>query len=171
MEKLIAALSKFNKGFCKVCKALAGLCVAAFTLVTFAQVIGRNFLKIPMIWSIDVCTLMFTWCVFLGCIMGVYYRSHYRIELFPERLVIANTCMDIFSDVLCGLFYYWLIKYGIAYVKIGMRGIMESMRLPKGYLYLVVPVAAAVMFWMNIQIFLEDLHKLIGLLKRPKTAE
>lgn len=171
MEKLIAALSKFNKGFCKVCKAVAGLCTAVFTLVTFGQVIGRNFLKIPMIWSMDICTLMFTWCVFLGCIMGVYYRSHYRIELFPERLKKTNVIMDLFADILCGIFYYWLVQYGIKYTEIGMRGIMESTRWPKGYLYVVVPIAGAIMFWMNIQIFLEDIHKLIGLLKQPKTAE
>lgn len=171
MEKLLAFLDKFNKTVCKICKFLAAVCVGAFTVITFAQVIGRNFLKIPMIWSIDMCTLLFTWCVFLGCILGVYYRSHYIVELFPERMEKTNTSLDLLVDIIVACYFFWLVKYGIGYTKIGMKGIMESMLISKAWCYVVIPISGGIMFWMNLQWILKDFWKLVNLFKKPKTAE
>lgn len=155
----------------KATRITATIAVAAFTIITFFQVIGRNFFKLPMIWSMDVSTLCFTWCVFMGATLAVKFRSHYNVSIFPESWKKVNTALDVFADILGGVLFFCLIYYGIKYTKMGAKRVSDSLGITMNYLYFVIPFSAFFMFYYNLRVLISDIIKFCRLCKSDSPVQ
>ncbi len=48
------------------------------------QVLTRNVLRIPMLWTSDVAQLLFAWLIFVGAAIGLRQGAHYDVDLLPK---------------------------------------------------------------------------------------
>ena len=130
------------------------------------QVIGRNLLKLPMVWANDLSVVFFVWAVFFGSAIAVRYRSHYVVELLPERFVKSNLVLDIVGDIAGFIFFYILIRYGYNFTIMGLNRLSPSMNIPQAYFFACIPLSALFMFWYTLLNFAEDVKKLAGAFKK-----
>ena len=94
--------------------------MTVFVIIITLQVVGRNFLKIPMVWSNDLSVVFFVWAVFFGSAIAVRYRRHYVLEFLPEKFRKANCFLDIIGDISGLIFFYIFIRYGYNYTVMGL---------------------------------------------------
>ena len=153
----------FSDGIEKVCKFIGGFSVTVFVIIITLQVVGRNFLKIPMVWSNDLSVVFFVWAVFFGSAIAVRYRRHYVLEFLPEKFRKANCFLDIIGDISGLIFFYILIRYGYNYTVMGLTRLSPSMNIPQAYFFSCIPLSGCFMMWYTILNLLEDLVKMKGL--------
>ena len=125
---------------------VTGLILTA-TLVAIAQVIARYVFNNSLYWSEEVILYSFITMSFLTMGMGVRYASHISVEavyaFVPPRSVrvlqIGSACLGlIFAGV--------VIWYGSKLVMNTSRmGSPPALRIPVGYIYAVIPIAAGLM--------------------------
>lgn len=161
MKKVEVFFNTIDAVFIKIAQVLATLSVAAFTFITFFQVIGRNLFRIPMIWSMDVSTLCFTWCVFIGSTIAVYRRSHYSVSIFPPNWSKLDAFLDLFGDLVGTFLFTCLIYYGIKYTKMGLKRRSDSLEITMNYFYCVIPISSCFMLYFNLRIIIKDILRII----------
>ena len=74
----------------KISRIIGGVSVAVFVVIISLQVVGRNILKVPMVWANDLSVVFFVWAVFFGSAIAVRYRKHYVLEFLPEKFAKTN---------------------------------------------------------------------------------
>ena len=55
----------------KISRIIGGVSVAVFVVIISLQVVGRNILKVPMVWANDLSVVFFVWAVFFGSAIAV----------------------------------------------------------------------------------------------------
>jgi len=149
----------------KLCKVIGGISVAAFVLITFMQVLGRNFFQLPMIWANDLSVISFVWATFFGSAIAVRYRRHYILELIPDKYVKTNCFLDLVGDLSGFVFFYALIRYGYIYAEMGLVRLSTSLGIPEAYFFACIPFSACFMMFFNIGVFVKDVQRFQALCK------
>ena len=67
---------------------------AALIITVALQVLARDILEAPMIWTGDVAQLLFTWLIFLGAAAGLRLGSHYTVDLLPMHRRMVKLATD-----------------------------------------------------------------------------
>lgn len=122
--------------------------VACFTIVATIslQVFCRYVLNHPLSWPEEVAKLAFVWGSFFGATVGVRRKSHIAIEalvlVLPKRIrhafgVVVQLGVLTVLTVLC-----WS---GVQMVRMASASIMPAINISAAFLYLPVPVCAALM--------------------------
>ena len=110
------------------------------------QVFCRYVLNHPLSWPEEVAKLAFVWGSFFGATVGVRRRAHIAIEalvlVLPERIrrtfgVFVQLGVLTVLAVLC-----WS---GVQMVRMASASILPAINIPAAYLYLPVPLCAALM--------------------------
>ena len=125
---------------------LNGGIVVIMFLTIFAQIVGREILKVATSWSVETSIILFVFVVFLGTASTTRERTHLRVDflynLFPAWLKRV-------TDVVCGVAYivfFVAFSYG-AYRNIGDNWAVEIPTIEWfrwGYVYLVVFLATLI---------------------------
>ena len=127
------ALKKFNDVLERILTVIGVILLTIFIVVVFFEVITRNVIKIPILWSTEVSIMTFIWAVYLGAAIAVRKRRHYVVELFPEQnYKKLNMILDIIADVAIFGIIYVMIFNGYKYVKWVLHGIL-LLSLPQTY--------------------------------------
>lgn len=141
-------MTSFNRILQKISKALFkgfflfGTVTFAFLLaILFYNVVSRNFLGGAVSWIEEFSRFVFTWMMFLGISIGVYYRKHLGVDFivakYPEKVRDAVT---LFSEILTLILFLVLTIYGFIYCASTMRMRSSVMGIPYGLVYLCVPL-------------------------------
>lgn len=69
---------------------VAGICLAAMTFITFANVIGRYLFTRPLTWADEVSLILSGWAVFLGMSAAYKRNMHLGMEFFVNKLGEKN---------------------------------------------------------------------------------
>lgn len=157
------AITKVNEGIEKIFITAAVILLIVFSSIVFLQIVFRNVFKISMMWSIEVALICFMWSVFLGAAVGLRYRRHYTVELFPERFVKTNLILDIISHLVVCVLIYIFVYHGYQYAVIGFSKMSTSIAIPQGYLFASLPIGGVAMGLFTIELLLNDIRKLIQL--------
>lgn len=136
-----------------------------FTVVVFGQIIFRNLLHIPMLWSIEVSLLCFFWSVFLGAAVGLRRRRHYVVELLPEHYIKFNLITSILAHLFVLYLLYIFTVYGYAYAERTFYKMSTSISMPQGYFYICLPISSVAMVFFTFELLVEDCQQLIGILR------
>lgn len=118
------------------------------TCVAIIQVIARYVFNNSLYWSEETVLYTLIMMSFLTCSMGVRYAAHICVEVLPlmagprlARLLryLANTLGLVFAVV--------LVYYGsrLAINTLNMNQLSPAMRIPVGYVYMVIPISGAFM--------------------------
>lgn len=160
---LIKIAKTFSDAIEWLCKAIGGLSVAVFVCIISMQVIGRNLLKIPMVWANDLSVVFFVWAVFFGSAIAVRHRAHYVLDFLPERFAKTNCLLDIIGDIAGFIFFYVLIRYGYTFTMMGMSRLSPSMNIPQAYFFACIPLSGCFMTWYTLLNFASDIKKMLSL--------
>ncbi|MGB6008663.1 TRAP transporter small permease [Castellaniella sp.] len=118
------------------------------TFVAIIQVIARYVFNNSLYWSEETVLYALIMMSFLTCSMGVRYAAHICVEVLP--LMVGPRMarvLQYLANVLGLMFAGVLVYYGarLAINTLNMNQLSPAMRIPVGYVYMVIPVSGACM--------------------------
>ncbi|MFB3816883.1 MAG: TRAP transporter small permease [Candidatus Methylomirabilales bacterium] len=129
------------------------LLMLAMTVLVFTQIVLRYVFNMPLGWSEELARFAFVWVSFLGASALMQMREHINVtvflERFPPRLRAACLFAASLGALLC---IYFFLAGGIALTVNEWRQLAPATELPMGWIYLVIPLSAALMgLWVLLQ--------------------
>ena len=120
---------------------------AVLTVVVSYQVLSRYVGSIPRyLWTEEVSRFSFIWMLFLGAAIAVRAKSHFTIDLLPER--VSPKVKQIWDSavlLLMLLIAAYMVIGGIRFFEIGLRRISTTSGIQLAWIYLSIPVSGASM--------------------------
>ena len=128
-----------------ICLAMALL--VGMALIIVVNVFMRYVLDSGIRWAEEVAKLLMVWFTFIGMAVGVKQGLHISLHLLPKKLPpkleFALTLLkDLVTLVIAVVFFY----FGIHLVKFTSSSIMPATEWPGSLLYLILPLAALLIF-------------------------
>ena len=123
---------------------LLALSIGVMFVAIGAQVVARGAFGTSVLWLEDLLTSAFTVSIFSGIALAFRQRAHLATSVIPDLLpdrVARAFGMGINLLALCamaGLFWY-----GIDFVRNAFGHFTPVLRVPLGWVYMIVPVSAA----------------------------
>lgn len=138
-------LNRFCDGVSGVVGALSWMAFAALIITVALQVIARNILKLPMIWTGDLALLLFTWLIFIGAATGLRKGAHYVVDLLPMHRPVVRLFAGIIA-ILAGMAVSWLMaSHGWTLARMRASGEIQSLGISRFWIYLALPVSGYLM--------------------------
>jgi len=121
--------------------------LAVVCLVTALQVVCRFILKMPLAWSDELGTFSFVWFALLGAAVAVREKAHIGVDAVTRLLPARHQSLIALGTLfLVQLFLVCLAKFGIdLLLRIGDQR-SSGLQIEIFWLYLSLPVSAALMF-------------------------
>lgn len=117
--------------------------------VVFGNVVSRYFLDTTWGWYEEVSRFLLIWIVFLGAVIALIRGDHLGIDLvsalFPERIW---RMIVLFTDLLVMVALVIMCKgaWDMAVDSLASGWVASSVPIPYGWVYMIGPVSAALMF-------------------------
>ncbi|XWN29656.1 MAG: TRAP transporter small permease [Devosia sp.] len=137
-------LRRINNGLERVFGPLLAALFAGLILVVFAQVTARNVLEIPLIWTLDLAQLLFSWCIFLGAAFAFRRGEHYHVDLWPTHGPLRWIPLLV-PLVASAVVIYVLVRHGVIMSEIGLNRLSPSLGISEFWFFLPIPIGGALM--------------------------
>ena len=130
----------------RIVSGVLALILGAMTVLVFASVVLRYVMNSPVTWSEELASLLFAWITFVGAFVGFRSRSHIAIDTLvvflppPVRRAIGRM-VDVVVLCVLGLFVWQGVR--LCVTTWGLE--FPAMEISRGYLYLSLPLGAALM--------------------------
>ena len=113
-------------------------------LTVFMQVVARNILLIPLVWTLDLAQLLFSWCIFLGAALAYRRNQHYQIDLWPKggALEWLPRIAVLMGSVVV---LFVLIRNGYAMTVIGLNRESQSLGVSEMWFFMPIPIGGFLM--------------------------
>lgn len=136
-------------------KGLEWVCIVLFmvmTLVGTYQILTRYIFNRPSTVSEELLTFMFTWLALLAAAYVFGKKEHMRLAYFAGKVKPKNKVyLEIFSEGLIAIFALSVMVFGgVSITRLGLAQETASLGIPRGYIYMVVPLAGALTLFYNI---------------------
>jgi TRAP-type C4-dicarboxylate transport system permease small subunit len=136
--------SRFMDSLEKTFGYVLGGLFAGLIAVVFMQVIARNLLEIPLIWTLDLAQLLFSWCIFLGAALAFRKGQHYVVNLWPDTGPLA--WIPVAASFAASLVViYVLIRNGAAMTQISLNRMSPSLGITEFWFFIPIPIGGAFM--------------------------
>ena len=137
-------LAKLNDGLLAACKYLLITIVGVLAVIMMASVFWRYALNNALPWSEEVSKYLMVWLTFLGAPIALRHASHISIDLllkaFPPRgQQLFHFLINLIIIVTMGIVFW----KGIGFAQLGARQVASSINFSMLYMYVAVPVGAA----------------------------
>ncbi|MGE0153653.1 MAG: TRAP transporter small permease [Reyranellaceae bacterium] len=124
---------------------LFGLVLLLLLLVCL-QVTSRYLIQMSLSWTEETARIALLWTVMLGAAVAMERREHYAITVLSDRLRPPVDRMVALAVNLIGIvFLAALCIYGVKYADSGMRSSYVSLGIPRGWIYLALPIGSVLM--------------------------
>ncbi len=139
---MLHMLTRLNNTFEKGASWLLAVLFAALIAVVLGQVLARNVFQTPLIWSLDLAQLLFSWCIFLGA--GIAYRKggHYEVNLWP-RSGPAAFIPRLAAILAAACVVYVLVWHGYLMSVISWTRENQSLGISGMWFFLPIPLGGA----------------------------
>ena len=133
---------------------------AFMTLIGTYQIVTRYFFNRPSTVSEELLTYAFTWMALLASAYVFGKRDHMRMGFLADKLIGApRKYLEITIDLLTFLLAAVVMVYGgISITKLTMIQTTASLRVPMGYIYVVVPVTGIIIMMFSLMNAADMLH-------------
>ena len=138
-------LAAFNERLERLFCVLLSLAFAGLIVTVFLQVLARNVLERPLIWTLDVAQLLFAWCIFIGAAVAFRRGGHYALDLWPQSWGGARMLVGILAWLASAVVIYVLVRYGIVLGEMALRRQSASIGISEVWFFLPIPLGAAAM--------------------------
>lgn len=155
---------KINDIIEKILRIFSVILMTILIVTVFTDVIVRNVIKKPIIWSTEVALISFIWAIFIGSAIAVRHRRHYIVEVVPMHWVKTNITLDIIADIASFALLYIMVISGIKFTQMGMIRYTVSLALPQSVMYVAIPISGFIMTLFNIEQLIYNVKKLHGVI-------
>jgi len=134
-----------------VCRTL----LAVFVLLLFVQILTREFFAYSIPWGEEVAVYMFVWFVFFGASYAAKMAAHNRVtvqlKIFSPKVASA---VEAFADLIWIVFnvYFVYLSYDFVFNKMNLFWKSQTTGIPMKYIYMILPIAFALMTIRVIQV-------------------
>lgn len=120
--------------------------VVALLALILLQVFTRYVMQAGLTWTEEVARMILVWTVMLGASVAMERKEHYMITVVSARFRGAfRTWVLVITNVLGLAFLVALVHYGSLYMAANMKVTFVATGISRGWVYLALPVGAAVM--------------------------
>jgi TRAP-type transport system small permease protein len=133
----------------KTLSYVVALLLVAMSGIVFGNVICRYFLDISLGWYEEVSRFLLIWIVFLGAVIALIKGDHLSIDLLsfvlsPRACRMAAVLTDMVMLAALAIMFQGAWDMAIDSLRSGW--VASSVPIPYGWVYMVGPVSAALMF-------------------------
>ncbi len=151
----------------RVVRVFCVLLLVLLVLDVWLGIMARYVLPISLTFTEELARYLMIWMALLAVSSGIAHREHIGVEFifdrFPAR---GRRFLAVSFDVIAFIFFAALFWYGLDFVERGFKRITMIYDIPKGYPFIIVPLASAI---CCIQLVLTALHE-AGSEKAPTTG-
>lgn len=133
---------------------ISNLCLAALVTVLGMQIVFRYLLGIGLSWSEEVSRFLFIWFVYVSASLAARTGSHVRVTAFVDMLPESwSKAVKVAADIVWIAFNALVVLSGVMLFQRMLKYPVysTSLMLPLSWLYLVIPVAHAMMIFRILQ--------------------
>ncbi|MCB1800339.1 MAG: TRAP transporter small permease [Gammaproteobacteria bacterium] len=152
-----------------VCRTL----LAVFVTLLFVQILSRELFGYSIPWGEELATYLFVWFAFFGASHAARMAAHNRVTFqFKAVPKIIATISELIADLIWLGFnlYFVYLSYDFIFNRMNAFWKSQTMGIPMKYIYLVLPIAFALMSIRIIQVNYLKLVKGIDI-RDPDTQE
>lgn len=161
LKAVIGTLGRINGALLFVCKYLIIVIVAVIASILIAAVVFRYGLNSALSWAEESSKYLMVWLTFLGTPIALRNFGHINIDLLlkvlPARLQQFFYLMV--SLIICFTMGVIFLK-GMSFAEMGARQVASSFNLSMWYMYIAVPIGAALTILVAIE---QALLSLVGI--------
>jgi TRAP-type C4-dicarboxylate transport system permease small subunit len=139
---------------------LLALLFGALILTIAWQVVGREVLRVPAIWTQEAALFLFAWCVFLGSAVAVRRSAHYVCEVLPPSMPRGRACLKLLGDAGVAVAASVLLWGGWGFAEIGLFRDLETLGIAEAWQMAAMPVGAALILLFLIEVVGRDIAAL-----------
>lgn len=144
-------------------RGLSVCIVSLFVLMTVIgtyQIVTRYFFNRPSTVSEELLTYSFTWMALLASAYVFGKRDHMRMGFLADRITgNPRKYLEVLIDFLAFAFAGVVMVYGgIAITRLTMIQTTASLRVPMGYIYIIVPAAGILIMIFSFINAMDMLH-------------
>lgn len=154
-------MQNIRAGIMKVLGIVIIFLFVMMTVIGSYQIITRYFFNKPSTVSEELLTYSFTWMALLASAYVFGKRDHMRMGFLADKFTGAGRrVLEIAIDLLACAFAGVVMVYGgISITKLTMIQTTASLRVPMGYIYIIVPVAGLLIMLFSIMNAVDMFHK------------
>lgn len=125
--------------------------------VFYRYAIGQSLYWVP-----EVPKFLLIWMVSLGSVVAFHEKKHIAFTVLADALgEAAGRWLEIIAALIVLVFLFALVWFGYDLVRVTMGSPSEALKIPRGYIYSCLPLAAALMavsaighIWQNLRAML-----------------
>ena len=141
----MSILTPLCRAFAALLSALLVLSLVLMFLAVGVQVIARGLFQTSVLWLDDMLMAGFTVSIFCGIALAFRARSHLATTVIPDSLPPrAARAYGRVIDAVSALAMAGIGWFGIDFVQGAFGQYSPVLRLPMGWVYLIIPVSAVV---------------------------
>lgn len=161
IRTLVRYLSQLNTVLLFVCKYLIIILVAIIAAILISGVIFRYGLNSALSWAEESSKYLMVWLTFLGTPVALRHFGHINIDLLYK--IIPTRVQQLFyllvSLIICFTMTILFLK-GWSFTQMGARQVASSFNISMLYMYISVPLGAALTFLVALE---QALRSLLGI--------
>ncbi len=147
-----AFLKKSEQAFAQIMRWGGIVCLVGLLFFVSAGVFVRFVPISSMGWADEIIEFGFAWMVFLGVAVLWRGRSHFRVEVLPERLAEKKSgrMLEILLS-LCALVFLLVFTYEGGLLAIRATDRSPILELPRTLWYMILPISGAIMIGYTLR--------------------
>ena len=154
-------MHKVRAGIMRILGIVIICLFAMMTVIGTYQIVTRYFFNRPSTVSEELLTYSFTWMALLASAYVFGKRDHMRMGFLADKFTgPARKFLEIAFDLLTFAFAGVVMVYGgISITKLTMIQTTASLRVPMGYIYVIVPVTGLLIMLFSLMNAADMMHR------------
>ncbi len=138
--------ARVGQALARVIEVLVGFIFCLILIFSLLEVISRYFTGHSLVWVVESNRFLFIWLVFLAAAACFYRRLHFRVVLLARALSPRmRPRLEVGIDLVSLVFAAILLVQSVHIVSRTTVQRSPALLIPMSYVYLVVPLSAALM--------------------------
>ena len=154
-------MHKVRAGIMRILGIVIICLFAMMTVIGTYQIVTRYFFKRPSTVSEELLTYSFTWMALLASAYVFGKRDHMRMGFLADKFTgpgrrYLEAAIDLLTFAFAGVV---MVYGGISITKLTMIQTTASLRVPMGYIYVIVPVTGVLIMLFSLMNAADMLHR------------
>jgi len=150
------ALGLFNNFMSK----LIFILVILLLILSLFQVFFRYIFNFSISWTEELSRYVFIWMVLLSGFFTVQEKLNVRFDMILNLFTSSySKWLNICIDILIAMFLLSIFIFGVKFSVFSMGQRTPALNIPKGYIYIALPIGSLLMFISIIRILKTNITK------------
>ena len=139
-------------------KHFLNLILVVLTTAVFAQVIFRFVIEQPLAWTEELAIYCLVWLTFLGAAYAMSLKAHIGVEFFTNLFPLkVQQVLFTIATIVSIVFYVMMVVQGYDLAKQSMTQLSPVLRIPMGWIYIVIPISGLFLIVNVLATFAKEL--------------